>query len=297
MKKFLLFFCLFFVVSEAQARIKILACEQEWSALAREIVGTKAEIVTVIPGSQNPAVPLLLTSNLYGQVQGANLVFCSGNGLEDQWLSQLLQRSGNSDVDILMAANYAPKVKVAVAQNDGANFDYIKAQKMARVHLNPHNISRIAAEFTNRIKTIDPLNADFYQQSYDNFSQKWNEAMKRWDLQAQALRGFTIVMNNDSWDYMVDWLRLEVVVKVAPQSGGLPSVAQMSEMLKILRDKKAQIMIYSAFDRKEAIFDLAKQSNVPTVMLPFTTYNIAGIYDLFSLFDNTLKLLVSASKN
>jgi zinc/manganese transport system substrate-binding protein len=295
MKILTVFFCLFFFATQAQAKIKIMACEQEWRSLVHEIAGDKVEIVTAMSALQNATIAMPMTLDMINLIQNSDFVFCSGNGLEDEWLPHLLKTSLNSKVrsmqNVMFAADYVPKVKVPVADSDGANFDYVKAQKLARVHLNPHNIPKIAAEFTRRIKIIDPINAHFYQNNYEGFVKRWESETKKWDQRALAFKGLPVVISSDAWDYLVDWLQLKVVAKVEQQNGRDPNLTQFNDLLRILRQQKVKVIIYGSFEKKNSVVELGKQMYVPALLLPFTVYGLTGVTDLFDVFENTLNRL------
>ena len=170
MKKILLFLFSFFFIANAEAKITIVACEPEWRSLASEIVKDKATTIMVTLPNQNPAT-LPVTRGLGNIFRTADMVFCSGNGLEEKWLERIINSGDVLSVitnkeNLLLAADYA----TYKPSSYGAN--------APRVHLNPHNILPIATEFTRRVKLADPLNANFYQRSYEEFSVKWNKSIR-----------------------------------------------------------------------------------------------------------------------
>src|ERR1700752_1381210 len=96
--------------AQAKASIHVFACEPEWGALAKEIGGDNVSVTTATTGTQDPhhvrAKPSLLAA-----MRKADMVFCTGAGLEAGWLPVLMQQAAGSSVQPgqpgnLMASDY-----------------------------------------------------------------------------------------------------------------------------------------------------------------------------------------------
>src|ERR1035437_8315807 len=112
MKRLLLLivFALLCHPAAAQASVNVFACEPEWAAVAKEIGGDKVSVTAATTGTQDPhhirAKPSLLAA-----MRKADMVFCTGGGLEDGWLPVLMQQAAPAAVQTglpgnLMVASY-----------------------------------------------------------------------------------------------------------------------------------------------------------------------------------------------
>jgi len=291
MKKILLFLCLFFTANTANAKIIIFACEPEWGSLAREIVGNKAEVFVGLNYSKDPSFPVEMTQKLIHMVRNADLVFCGGNGLEGDWLPELLKRSFNPKIksgeNVLFAADYVEKLPPSATSVGG----------VARVHLNPHNVLKVAAELKRRLEIIDSFNAGIYGFYYNNFVKKWEEAMQRWEKNSDSLSGLPVIVNDDSWDYFIDWLHLKLVTKVRTQDAVTPDSRRIMELSKMVKSVPNRVIIFADFERRDAIFALGKRSSTRLVFLPSTSGGIPGVTNLFTMYNNALnRLLIDCAK-
>lgn len=291
MKKFLLIFSLFFFAKSAYAKVTIFACEPEWGSLAKEIVGNKADVLIVTKGDQNPRT-LKAKSGVLNVVRKADMVFCSGDGLESAWLDRAIKSSynlkvQNNKISYFLAADFLKekeqKVDASAQSKDLTN--------KPRVHLNPNNITKIAAEFTNRIKLIDPINANFYQNSHQNFSTKWLGAIERWQKVAQPLRGMKVVIQDDAWLDLTNWLELEVVAKIDDKPRVIANTKNLNDLVKVLKKNPAQVIIFANYEDKKSVLWLSKKTKTRAVLLPFTVYGSANANDLFQMFSTTITLL------
>ena len=280
MKKFSLFLVMLFLTKNAFASVTIVACEAEWASLAREIVGNKAQVFTIAKANENPS-DLSVSTDMKKIVRSADMMFCSGNGIEDKWLSMAINKAPNLVVltrkeNLLFAYDYAPYKSTA-----------------SRVHLNPHNITAIAAEFTRRIKIIDGLNEHFYQKSYENFLSRWQKSIAIWEKVAQPLSGMRVVIQSEEWKELLNWLNLEVAVKIPPQATRLDNVKMLEEALRILKEKPAQAIIFSLQEDKKPALWLSEKSRTRMVLLPSTVGSAANSADLFQMFSTIINLLLA----
>jgi zinc/manganese transport system substrate-binding protein len=105
MKHFVLL-CLLFLAAPAQAALKVFACEPEWGALATELGGDAVTVYTATTARQDPH-HIEARPSLIARVRNADLVVCTGAGLEDGWLPLLLRSAGNPRVQAGMPGYFA----------------------------------------------------------------------------------------------------------------------------------------------------------------------------------------------
>ena len=127
------------------AKVNIFACEPEWGALAKEIGGDKVKIKTATHAKQDPHY-IRARPSLIAAIRKADLVFCTGAGLEVGWLPLLLQKAGShvqpGQSGYLMAAEQVKRLEVP-EYIDRLMGD-IHPEGNPHVHLNPYNITSIA---------------------------------------------------------------------------------------------------------------------------------------------------------
>ena len=274
-------FLLCFSVKAAEAKITIFACEPEWASLAYEIVGNKAQIVTGTSPMENVA-NVRVSNGLLKAIRSADMVFCSGGGLEAKWLTRAINESDN----------------VAARTNSEALFlisgDIARSEKvLPRAHLNPYNIALVATEFTRRIKLLDAIDSSFYQTSYEKFSVKWQNSIKLWEKAAEPLKGMRVVISDDSWLDLTRWLGLNIAAKIETKKSFIKNNQSLNEIVLELKNNPAEAIIFANYEDKKAIFWLSEKTKTRVILLPFTVGGAANSSDLFSLFATTINLLLT----
>ncbi|MGY8975228.1 MAG: metal ABC transporter solute-binding protein, Zn/Mn family [Alphaproteobacteria bacterium] len=168
--------------SYASDQINIFACEPEWKSLAEEIGGDKVKAITATHAKQDPH-HIRARPSLIAKIRRADLIFCSGAGLEVGWMPILLQKA-NSKVQpgklgYLVASNYTPVIDIP-EKVDRSHGD-VHPEGNPHVHLNPNNILLVAKELNKRLAVIDSINKNYYQENYNNFINKWNKSILLWE--------------------------------------------------------------------------------------------------------------------
>jgi len=271
---------LLFNAQKALAEISIYACEPEWAALTREIVGRKAEVLLGTSPLENPT-NVRVNNNLLNVVRRADLVFCTGGGLEAKWLKRAIEEGNN------ISARTNPNALLLVY---GENIDRQKI--IPRPHLNPHNLLPIAAELTKRLKILDGLNEDFYQKSYEAFVVKWKKSIELWEKAAAPLKGMRVVINDDSWLELTKWLGLEVAAKIDTKKSYVENNSRLNEIVLSLKEKPAQAIIFANFENKKSAFWLSEKTKTRVILLPFTVGGTPNSANLFQFFATTINLLL-----
>jgi zinc/manganese transport system substrate-binding protein len=297
MKNFVITCCFFFIVSNAQAKITIFACEPEWAALARQIVKNEATIQVATTSDQNPR-NVEVKSTLVAASRSAAMIFCSGGDLEQSWLPTMINKGYNlkaltNDNSLLLAINYIENPRsfnkdevVRVGRKE-----YLR--NGSRVHLNPHNIDKIAAEFTRRVKLLDPIHANFYEKSYRDFAIKWQEAIKKWEERAFTLRGMPLIANDNSWNYLADWLGLEITTIIDSETMAKANPTSLQVLVKKLKTNPVEAIIFARWEDKRNLLWLRDTAKVRVVSLPYSVGGSANNSDLFKLFDSIINGLLT----
>lgn len=297
MKKLFLFLALTLISSNSYSRtwsrISIFVCEPHWGALAREIVGDEAEIIMGTVANENP-MRISANPELFSRFREADLVFCSGGGLEDNWLPTLFNQSGNvkvfGDEDRkLMADDYVKKIAIV------SNNNQVDPNLNSYAYLNPNNISLVAEELLKRLKKIDATRDYIYQKNYDKFRTEWDKKIQRWESKIVKLKNMPVVITNNSWNHLVSWMNLKVVGVINKDTSRvLVNSNDIGNLVKLLEINPAEMIITSPYDEeKRTAYVLYDRTKIRVTILPNTVYQKVNkrlkIATLERLFDEIVE--------
>jgi len=281
------------VASQASAGIRILACEPEWASLAKELAGEKATVHSATTALQD-VHKISARPSLISKMRRADLLICTGADLEAAWLSLLIRKSGNPRVlpgqpGFIEAANHVTMQEIP-ASIDRSHGD-VHPHGNPHIQTDPRNIAKVANVVARRLVQIDPGNGEYYASRLEDFQRRWEAALVRWQSQAKKLKGMPIVSQHKSWIYLINWLGLERVAVLENKPGLPPSAAHLSEVAQQLEQRPAKVIIRAAYQSPRAADWLVERTRIPAVALPFTVGGNDKAVDLFSLFDETLRIL------
>lgn len=298
MKRLLTLAALLLSSSLAQAELNIFACEPEWAALTQEIAGDKAKVYSATTGLQDPH-HIEARPSLIAKARQADLLVCTGAELEVGWLPLLLEKSGNPAIQEGQTGHFMATQQVQLldipVKVDRSMGD-VHTDGNPHIQTDPRRIAQVGKALTERMVQLDQANAAQYQQNFQTFNTRWQQAMQTWQAQAASLRGKPIVVHHKNWVYLRDWLGLKSVATLEPKPGIPPTTSHLSQVLQQLQTTPASMVIYSAYQNPRSAQWLANKADLPAVLLPSTIGGTSEASDLFKLFDDIIQRLTQAAK-
>lgn len=281
----------------AMAALNVLACEPEWAALVSELAGARAQVHTATTAMQDPhrieARPALIA-----RARRADLLVCTGAGLEAGWLPLLQRESANPRIQTGQPGYFAAADYVHLLERperiDRALGD-VHAAGNPHLHLDPRNLLPIAAALSQRLRALDPAGEAQYAQAQIEFEQSLQTAISRWQQQAARLRGLPVLVQHQNWSYLAHWLGLEILADLEPRPGLEPSVAHLSQLLAQQRRQPAQLLLRASYLSPRASDWLSARTPLTVVVLPFTVGGSAQARDLFGWYEDIVQRLLEAA--
>ncbi len=289
---------LFLIASQSAHALNVFACEPEWGALAKELGGDKVTVFNATNAMQD-VHHIEAKPSLVAQLRKADLLVCTGSELEIGWLPVLLRQAGNVSVlagkpGNFEAAHYVRMLEVP-SRLDRADGD-VHPGGNPHIQTDPRNIAKVSDALAQRLAEVDATNAAFYQTRHNDFTQRWQEATKRWETQAAPLKGVSIVVQHKAFPYLEDWLGLKQIATLEPKPGVEPTSTHLAEVLAQLQKQPAKMVIRAAYNSDRPSQWLSERAKIPAVSIPFTVGGSDRAKDLFTLFDDTIQRLVDAAK-
>ena len=285
------------IAAPAQAALRVFACEPEWGALAQALGGNLVDVSVATTALQDPH-QVQARPSLISRMRNADLVVCTGAELEIGWLPVLQQQAGNPKVmpgqpGFFEAARSVRMLEIP-ASVDRSQGD-VHAAGNPHIQTDPRNIAAVATALGARLAQVDAARAAEYQTRTADFTQKWQQAMVRWNAQAAPLRGVAVVSQHKGFAYLYDWLGLREVAVLEPKPGVEPSASHLQEVLATLKATPARMVLYAAYQDARPSEWMGKNAGIAIVKIPFTVGGSDGAKDLFGLFDDTVARLVTAA--
>src|SRR5438477_8420788 len=187
----------------AQAKkLNVVTSTTDMAALTQEVGGDKISVESIAKGYQDPHFVEAKPSFLL-KLRQADLLISVGLDLEIGWLPPLITQSGNARIQpgaagYLDASQFAeilekPSGLVSRAQGD--------VHPLGNPHywLDPDNGRRVAKGIAAKLGELDPPDATFFQQKFQDFDKRLTAAEQKWDAEMKPFRGRKVVTYHNSF--------------------------------------------------------------------------------------------------
>jgi len=298
MNKYIFALIAFLSLGASQAHaLNVFVCEPEWGSLLHELAGDAVQVDVGTSALQDVHV-IEAKPSLIAKVRRADLVVCTGAELEVGWLPQLIRQAGNSKVasgpGYFLASDQITTLEKPT-KLDRSEGD-IHPGGNPHFQMDPYRILAIAKALDARLIELDPAKATTYKQRLDDFTTRWQAAIKTWEAKATPLKGRKVVVHHWSWIYLLTWLGMEQIGALEPKPGVPPTSGHLASLVDLTKNAHALAILRAAYQDPKPGDWLAEQTGVPAVTLPFTVGGDDKSKDLFGLFDSTIDKLLAVAK-
>src|SRR5437773_2299764 len=180
----------------AQSKLNVMATTEDLASIAREVGGDHVTVDSIAKGYQDPHFVEAKPSFIL-KLQRADLLIVVGRELEIGWLPPLIQQSRNGKIqqgaeNYLDASLTAKILEMPTGEITRAMGD---VHPLGNPHywLDPENGRRIAKAIADKFGALQREDAAYFQQHYEDFGRRLNDAEKRWDAEAAPLKGVEVI--------------------------------------------------------------------------------------------------------
>ncbi len=100
-----------------------------------------------------------------------------------------------------------------------------------------------------------------------------------------------LASHHRSFSYLAAWLGLDIVATLEPRPGIPASGAQLAALLEQLTPAPPAAVSRTPYENEKPSRWLSGRMSIPEVILPYTIGGTAAVVDLFSLFEESIRML------
>jgi zinc/manganese transport system substrate-binding protein len=278
-------------------KLKVITTLTDLASLTQEVGGDKVEVEALAKGYQDPHFVEPKPSFLL-KLRNCDLLISVGLDLEIGWLPPLITQSGNGRIQrgapgYLDASQFAEILEIPQGAVTRAEGD---VHPLGNPHywLDPANGRRIAKGIAAKLGEMDPADAAYFQQRYQDFEKRLAEADKKWLAAMAPYRGRKVVTYHRSWPNFAKHFGLDVIGYIEPRPGIPPTPSHTIDLVNQMKREGVKIeLIEPYFDLKTPNSIASMTSGKVLQLLP----SVGGkpeASDYFKLFDYDINLLTQA---
>lgn len=279
---------------QADAALKTYACVPEWAALLKALGGDAIEVTSLTTPLDNPE-SMHPTPAMISDLQQADLLVCTGAGLEGEWLPSLLDRVANPALAVGQPGLFFAAQAVTLLQDQTAHETgegHLHGEGNPHIQGDPRNVIKVAGQLARRLSDLDPDNAQLYGDNARAFIRELGAVAKELEAEAAPLKGANVVVQHESSLYLLSWLGIHADGTIEMEEGVPPGPAHLAQLIdKIPRDA-VKFVIYSPFDDPGAAQFVTEKAGIPLVMWPFTIGGTAEAVDFPSFYRDAVARLL-----
>lgn len=238
----------------AEVKIPVVAAENFYGDLARQIGGDRVSVISILSNPQQDPHLFETSPSVVRELAGAQIVVYNGAGY-DQWMDNLLKVTPK-----------AGRVVIVAAQIVGAKPD-------ANPHLwyDPKTMPALAAALTARLSAVDPAHAADYAARSQNFLVSLTPLNAKIASLRAAYAGVPVTATEPIFGDMAAALHLTMrnqPFQLAVMNNTEPSAADVAAFERSLTTHSVRLLFYNrqASDNLvRHLVDLARASKIPVV--------------------------------
>ncbi|MBI3670859.1 MAG: zinc ABC transporter substrate-binding protein, partial [Acidobacteria bacterium] len=277
--------------------LNVMTATSDLASLAQEVGGDKIEVESIARGYQDPHFVEAKPSFLL-KLRHADLLIVVGLELEIGWLPPLITQSGNPKIQpaaqgYLDASQFAeilekPSGPVTRAMGD------VHPQGNPHYWLDPENGRRVAKGIADKLSELDPGDAAYFQQRYQDFDKRLTAAEKNWEDQMKPYRGRKVVTYHKSLPNFAKHFGLDVIGYIEPRPGIPPSPGHTIELIQQMKREGVKVVMVEPYFDLKTPNSIGSATGAQVVVVLPSVGGETQVSDYFKLFDYDIALLKKA---
>jgi zinc/manganese transport system substrate-binding protein len=266
------------------------------ASIAREIGGDRIEVIALCRGYEDPHY-IQPKPSYAKSLRKAVLLVYGGLELEVGWLPPLLETARNPKIapgapGLLEASTAVQRVleipsgELSRAQGDIHPFGN------PHFMLDPHNALAVTDLIAQRLGELDPAGREAYLDGAASYRQRLEAKIAECEARAEPLRGKSIVAYHKQWEYLADWLGVDVVGYIEAKPGIPPAPRHVASIIELIRGHHVEIVVAATFMDTAAAEKVAQSGGARLVVLPAEVGGIEGTDNYIDFLDAVVRRLV-----
>jgi zinc/manganese transport system substrate-binding protein len=284
----------------AEKPLRVVCTLTDLGWLAEQVGGDDAEVSVLCPGEYDPHF-LPARPSLARKLGKADLLCYNGLDLEVGWLPVLIGKARNprlrpgqpGELDCALAVEHVlevPQGAVSRAQGD------VHPHGNPHYLLDPRNGLRVAALMADRMAELRPAAAARFRERAAALTAGLEPRIAAWAAAAAVVRQRPLVHHTKQWEYLADWLGLDLLGAVEHRPGIAPSPRHVDDLIERARAAGVRELIAATWNHVDAAERAADRMGARLVVLPAAVGAVPEAVDYPALFDVILARLVAGTE-
>jgi len=272
---FLVFFCL-------GLKADIVTTYKYIEDVAKQIGGEFVEVKALANSNFDPHF-IPPKPSFIPTIKSAKLLIINGAGLEDAWLSPLINSANNKSLQILDLSKFV-YLKESGHAHISRKMGDIHPEGDPHFHLNPLNLKPIAEAIKSKFCEIDSKHCENFEKNLVTFNQKLDVVVNQILDELTPFKDKKVITYHKLFDYFLSAFDIQTADCIEPLAGISPSAKHIEKLKQTIKDEQVFLIINDVYHSTKEGEYLSKQTNTKFVVLPHDVGSQKGVDDVFGLF-------------
>jgi ABC-type Zn uptake system ZnuABC Zn-binding protein ZnuA len=284
-------------IGAAAKKLNVVASTADMAALAQEVGGDRISVESIAKGYQDPHFVEAKPSFLL-KLRKADLLISVGLQLEIGWLPPLITQSGNPKIQVgapgyLDASQFAEILEISQGSVTRAEGD---VHPMGNPHywLDPDNGRRIAQGIAGKLADLDPGDAAYFQQRFQDFDKRLSISEQKWDAEMKPYRGRKVVTYHRSFTNFAKHFGLDVIGYIEPRPGIPPSPGHTIELIRLIKRENCRAVLVEPYFDLKTPQSIGRETGARVIVYLPSVGGEKQVTTYLELFDYDIGLLTQA---
>ncbi len=271
----------------------IITTTNNAASIVKQLVGDKIKVESLTLGTQDPHY-LSSKPSFTVKLSRADLLVSIGMELEDGWLPLVTKGARNPKILIggsgrLVLSEYL-KNPLEVPKDLSRSQGDVHAEGNPHFLLSPSRVINLLPAISERIIKLFPDLKDEVQKNTSVLNNHLEAVLKR----MSSIRVHKeIIMYHKTLSYFLNDLGINVAGYLEPKPGIPPSAAHLLKIMKIIDEKKVQLVLVENYFSDEVAKKLKQKMNLTFIHIPVSVDGNEKVTDIVKLYD----FLISSVEN
>lgn len=220
--------------------------------LAEQIAGDKAEVINVVPNGVEPH-DFEPSSKTIAQITDSDLFLLNGAGL-DAWANQFIDSLDSSHPTVINTSEFVELFK------SGNTVD-------PHFWLDPTNLMKISDKINERLISIDPSNANFYETNHTNLQAKLMTLDSDFTAGLKTCDTKSFVTSHAAFQYLAKRYNLEMVSIAGISPDEEPSIKKIAEISSLVEQYGVKYVFSETLLSSKITETIANESKAQILVL------------------------------
>jgi len=278
-------------------KLNVVTATTDMASLTQEVGGDRVSVESIAKGYQDPHFVEAKPSFLL-KLRQADLLVVVGLQLEIGWLPPLITQSGNPRIQVgangyLDASQFAEILDIPQGTVTRAEGD---VHPLGNPHywLDADNGRRIARGIAGKLGDLDPEDAAYFQQRFQDFDKRLTAAEQKWDAEMRPYRGRKVVTYHRSFPNFAKHYGLNVIGYVEPRPGIPPTPSHTIELIQLMRRENCKVVLVEPYFDLKTPQSIGRETGAQVVVYLPSVGGEKQVTNYFELFDYDITLLTKA---